>query len=302
MAAPTDIDHQGVKEVTALPNRDLAVLWDSIIVDDQIKEHLLSHAVLNFTMRPKVGQSVLPLHGIILLVGAPGTGKTSLARGLADRTASSLMVSGPEFRLVEIDAHDLTSSAMGRTQKAVSSLFAQTLSEMASEGPLIVLLDEVETLAVDRAKLSLDANPVDIHRATDAVLVQLDMLAESHKDMLFLATSNYPEAVDDAFVSRCDLVLEVPLPSNSACKEILKTCLTELSADYPKMEKLLSDSGFEACAKTFNGLDGRTIRKSVANALASSKEIALNPENVTLERLADAARRSRTNKTQGWRK
>lgn len=61
---------------------------------------------------------------------------------------------------------------------------------------------------------------------TDAVLVQLDLLAESHKNLLFVATSNYPEAVDDAFVSRCDLVLEVPLPGKDACKTILRESLS----------------------------------------------------------------------------
>jgi hypothetical protein len=35
--------------------------------------------------------------------------------------------------------------------------------------PLIVLLDEVETLAADRDKPSLEANPIDVHRATHAV-------------------------------------------------------------------------------------------------------------------------------------
>ena len=69
------------------------------------------------------------------------------------------------------------------------------------------MLDEVETLAADRSKMSMEANPVDIHRATDAVLVQLDMLAEQNPQLLFVATSNFPQAVDSAFTSRCDLVL-----------------------------------------------------------------------------------------------
>ena len=55
--------------------------------------------------------------------------------------------------------------------------------------------------------MSMDANPIDVHRATDAVLVQLDVLAESHPNLLFLATSNFPQALDSAFISRCDLVL-----------------------------------------------------------------------------------------------
>ncbi|MEI9986116.1 MAG: hypothetical protein WDN69_24840 [Aliidongia sp.] len=61
---------------------------------------------------------------------------------------------------------------MGKTQRAVSDLFSQSIAEAATGGPIIVLLDEVETLAADRSKMSLEANPIDIHRATDAVLVQ----------------------------------------------------------------------------------------------------------------------------------
>jgi hypothetical protein len=41
---------------------------------------------------------------------------------------------------------------------------------------------------------------------TDAVLVQLDLLAEQNPQMLFVATSDFPQAVDSAFTSRCDLV------------------------------------------------------------------------------------------------
>src|ERR1700704_5656877 len=99
------------------------------------------------------------------------------------------------------------------------------MAEASAGGPTIVLLDEVETLAADRSKMSLEANPIDIHRATDAVLVQLDALAERYPDLLFLATSNFPEAVDAAFTSRCDLVMQVPLPDREACGRILRDCL-----------------------------------------------------------------------------
>ena len=285
---------KGIQKVTNLPDKDLSNLWESIIIDDNLKTQLLSQSVLNFTVRPKVARSVLPLHGVILLVGPPGTGKTSLAKGLATRTAEAFK--GANFRLVEVEAHGLMSSSMGKTQRAVADLFAQTISELASGGPTIVLLDEVETLAVDRSKLSMDANPVDIHRATDAVLVQLDLLAESHQNLLFIATSNFPEAVDSAFVLRCDLVMEVPLPNAAACHKILEDCVTGLGATYPKIADLARHPKFEACAAEFVGLDGRTIRKTVANALASTPSVALKPETVTIENIAGAAKAARQNR------
>jgi pachytene checkpoint protein 2 len=287
--AANDVDlAKGISAIRALPDPALGDLWDSILVDSSLKDRLLSQAMLNFTMRPKVSRTVIPLHGVILLVGPPGTGKTSLARGLAHRTAQSFK--GASFRLLEIEPHTLTSSAMGKTQRAVSELFAQTIAEAAMLGPTIVLLDEVETLAVDRSKLSMDANPVDVHRATDAVLVQLDALAEQHQNLLFLATSNFPKAIDAAFTSRCDLVVEVPLPDAKACELILRNCLAGLAKTYPAIGELALEKGFDTVAAAAVGLDGRTIRKMVANALAASPAVAMDPGQLNLEHLLGAAK------------
>jgi AAA+ superfamily predicted ATPase len=283
---------RGISAIRPLPDPALGELWDSIILDQVIKKRLLSQAVLNFSMRPKVARSIVPLHGVILLVGPPGTGKTSLAKGLAHRTAVSFK--NGSFRLLEVEPHELTSSAMGKTQRAVTELFAQSIAEAALDGPTIVLLDEVETLAVDRSKLSMEANPIDVHRATDAVLVQLDALAEKNSNLLFIATSNFPEAIDRAFTSRCDYIVNIPLPGADAVKQILRDCLEGLARTYPEITRLLSAKGFHACAKAFEGLDGRTIRKTVANACAASPETAMAPGKLTLDDLRQAATEAKT--------
>jgi SpoVK/Ycf46/Vps4 family AAA+-type ATPase len=183
---PNGEKQKGILDARPLPDDDFDSLWDAIVLDATTKDRLLSQAILNFTLRGQFDRASIPLHGIILLVGPPGTGKTSLARGLASKTAKTFK--NQKFQFVEVEPHALASNALGKSQQAVTHLLGTVIAERAAYGPLIVLLDEVETLAADRAKMSMEANPVDVHRATDAVLAQLDQLAGKYPHLLFVAT------------------------------------------------------------------------------------------------------------------
>ena len=59
----------GIHRVRPLPDPQFGSLWESIHVDESLKTRLLSQAVLNFTIRRNVARTVLPLHGIILMIG-----------------------------------------------------------------------------------------------------------------------------------------------------------------------------------------------------------------------------------------
>lgn len=270
-----------------LPDTQFDLLWDSIFLEKDLKDQLINQAVVGMTLRANgLGREVIPTHGVVLLIGPPGTGKTSLARGLASRIAS-VISGGATF--LEIEPHALTSSAMGKTQREVTKLLGSTIPEYAAAGPVIVLLDEVETLATDRQKLSMEANPIDVHRATDAVLAQLDHLAEKYSRLLFIATSNFEGAIDEAFLSRCDLVIQVPLPNTEARRSILKDTIEGLGKQFPAVRKLISSTEFEKVVQISNGVDGRSLRKMIASACAYKKESAIDPGKLTAESLLKAA-------------
>jgi AAA+ superfamily predicted ATPase len=89
------------------------------------------------------------------------------------------------------------------SQRNVTRLLAETIPEVAARRPFtVVLIDEVESFAVSRSAASFEANPVDVHRATDAVLLGIDEIARKLPSVLFVTTTNFIEAVDAAFLSR----------------------------------------------------------------------------------------------------
>lgn len=267
----------GVADCRRLPDPGFDQLWDSIHLEPGLKDRLLAQGVLNFTLRGRVSPAKVPLHGVLLLVGPPGTGKTSVARGLASRTAGAISSDQP-FHFIEVEPHAITSSALGKSQRAVQTLLSTTIGEAALQGPLVVLLDEIETLASDRSRVSLEANPVDVHRTTDAVLAQLDQLAARHPNLLFIGTSNFPEAIDEALTSRADLVASVGLPGPDACRTILVDTLRALGEVFPKLGELASHPRFDAAAAACVWSRWQASSQGRGHRLCLSKGSGLGPE------------------------
>lgn len=272
-----------------LPRADLAAAWAAIKLPEAVRERILAHAVLALQLRQRFAFEIMPIHGLIVLSGPPGTGKTTLARGLANQVAE--VIKGQDSCFIQIDPHALTSSALGRSQKEVAKLFHRTIPEFAGGRPCVVLLDEVETLAPDRQRMSLEANPIDVHRATDAALAGIDLLTRKNRNVLLIATTNFPQAVDRALMSRADWVEDIGLPGLEARAKIIAETLDQLSSAWPRVAELKNHVG--AFVTASEGLDGRRLRKTIVSAAASSVEIAhdvnkLKPEHVlaTLQAVA----------------
>ncbi|HUQ17424.1 MAG TPA: AAA family ATPase, partial [Candidatus Saccharimonadales bacterium] len=262
---------EGIVSLTELPDPAWEARWDRIFVESGQKDRLLNYLLFSLRHRGRYTSVGLPIHGLIVLSGPPGTGKTTLAGGLADRAARELG-DGP-LLYVEIDPHRFPSQMLGESQRAVARLFERTLADLARRGsPVVVLLDEVEALAVNRSGASLETNPVDVHRATDAVLSGVDRVARTCPNVTFVATTNHPIGVDAAFLSRADLIEEVGLPGLAAVRQILTDTISEIvPADrlqLPAIEQLAMD-----CVSA--SMDARRIRKLVLRAVASRRDLAL---------------------------
>ena len=180
---------------------------------------------------------------------------------------------------------------LGESQRAVSKLFHDTLPEIAARRPhTVVLIDEVEALAVRRSSASFETNPVDVHRATDAVLAGLDALRARCPHVVLIVTTNFLQAVDEAVLSRADLVLTTELPNAETIEGIVHGSLEELAGQWQSIRPLAEDKALHAeLASLLVGIDGRRVRKTVLSALASRTEVAMEPGLVAADDLRCAA-------------
>lgn len=160
----------------------------------------------------------------LLLYGAPGCGKTSIAHYISEKTKLPLVVA-------RLDG--LVSSLLGSTAKNIRRIF-----NYASSIPCILFLDEFDAIAKAR-----DDNHElgELKRVINSLLQNIDELPSS---CVLVAATNYPELLDKAVWRRFLTKVEVDMPSeNNRLKIIvsqLKGFESSFASDSSKM-KALSD-------------------------------------------------------------
>ena len=280
----------GVLSLHTLPADHHDKDWDAIIVPAGVKERLLAQALLTLKHGRKLSQLAGLPHGLIVLAGPPGTGKTTLARGLAQVAAMALAREGATT-LVEINPHAFPSDMLGESQRNIMRLLQDTIPELAARRPrTVVLIDEVESFAVRRTSASFETNPVDVHRATDAVMLGIDEIARKLPAVLFVTTTNFIDAIDDAFLSRADLVMHFALPNAETIANILRHSLEELRVQWPGLNKI-NDQQLVELAALCEGWNGRQVRKLVLAAMAQRLDVAKDPSLLSFDDLREAARK-----------
>ena len=151
MAATRQALPPGVLSLHVLPAEHHDRDWDRIFVPLQVKERLLNQALLTLMHGKKLLTLAGLPHGLIVLAGPSGTGKTTLGRGLAQVAALALASRGATT-LVEINPHAFPSEMLGESQRNITRLMQDTIPEIAARRPhTVVLIDEVESFAVRRS-------------------------------------------------------------------------------------------------------------------------------------------------------
>ena len=213
-----------------LPNSILDGLWDSIVVEHNIKESLLGYCDTSMAFSDAgIDPNIISWNRMALLYGPPGTGKTSLCKALAQkayiRSTGTRYTSGV---LLEINAHSLFSKWFSESGKLVMKMFDH-ITDIAEDTDCFVciLIDEVESLTRSRSAASSGNEPGDAVRVVNAVLTALDALRRQ-PNVLVLCTSNMIEGIDEAFKDRLDMCIHVGPPSEQARRAILRSCLMEL--------------------------------------------------------------------------
>lgn len=271
---------RGVRSFVTLPAHEHEDHWGSIVVPPGVKDRLLGTALMSLLHGRKLASAApaSSVNGLIVLAGPPGTGKSMLARGLTRTVADRLRESG-STAVMEIDAHALPSELLGESQRNVVRLLRDSVPELARRGRYaMVVIDEVESFAVDRRSASFETNPVDVQRATDAVLEGLDRLRAELPGVVFVTTTNFLDAVDEAFLSRADLVSALTLPDAPIRQEILRRALADLASVWPRLVELAADESLLAeLAAASDGWDGRALRRLPLAAAASDPAVAQDP-------------------------
>ena len=133
------------------------------------------------------------------------------------------------------------------------------------------------------------------HRATAAVLAALDLNTSTFPNLIFVATSNFTGALDEAFLSRVDVEIYVPAPDPDATLAILKATLEAMSHAFKPLAQLANDPRLEKVAQQLAGTDGRRIRKTISEAMIGRHDTVVDPSSLTIKDLLSATARVKQN-------
>jgi len=207
-------------------------------LEDQIQE--IKEAVELPLTHPELYEEIgiRPPKGVILY-GVPGTGKTLLAKAVANQTSATFL---------RVVGSELIQKYLGDGPKLVRELF-RVAEELA---PSIVFIDEIDAVGTKRYD-SQSGGEREIQRTMLELLNQLDGF-DSRGDVKVIMATNRIETLDPALIrpGRIDRKIEFPLPDIKTKRKIFQIHTSKMT--------LSDDVNLEEFVMTKDDLSGADIK------------------------------------------
>ncbi|MDR3222157.1 MAG: CDC48 family AAA ATPase [Methanobrevibacter sp.] len=206
----------------------------------------------------------------VLLYGTPGTGKTLLAKAVANESeANFIAIKGPE----------LLSKWVGDSEKGVREVFRKA----RQTAPTVIFFDEIDSIASSRGNSTGDSGVT--QRVVNQLLTEIDGMEEL-RDVAIIAATNRPDILDAGLIrpGRFDRHIKVDNPNEKGRLAIFKVHTKDMPlSDDVNIEKLAKESegyvgaDIEAVCREAAML---TLRKNM-----ESNEVSMKSFNQAMEKI-----------------
>eukprot|EP00878_Enallax_costatus_P001473 GHUV01001624.1.p1 GENE.GHUV01001624.1~~GHUV01001624.1.p1 ORF type:complete len:977 (+),score=283.07 GHUV01001624.1:432-2933(+) len=216
--------------------------WDDINGIDEVKQEI--EEIIDYLKNP----ALLRLRGVsriggVLLAGAPGTGKTLLAKAIAAESGVKMFTcSGTDF-------YDVYTGVGARRIR-------ETFEMLRNFAPAVLFVDEFDALGAARGAAAAGDESASI---INELLVQMDGF-EDNRGIVVLGATNRPGAIDAALIrpGRFDRIIYMPLPDAAGRAKILQVHARNKSVD--------STINWEEVARAMSGFTGADCMGLMARA------------------------------------
>ncbi|GAA0171550.1 hypothetical protein LIER_25554 [Lithospermum erythrorhizon] len=239
---PPDNEFEKRIRPEVIPASEIGVTFEDIGALDETKESLQELVMLPLR-RPDLfnGGLLKPCRGI-LLFGPPGTGKTMLAKAIANEAGASF---------INVSMSTITSKWFGEDEKNVRALF--TLAAKVS--PTIIFVDEVDSMLGQRTRVGEHEA---MRKIKNEFMTHWDgLLTKPGERILVLAATNRPFDLDEAIIRRFERRIMVGLPSADNREKILRTLLAK---------ECVKDLDFKELATMTEGYSGSDLKNLCTTA------------------------------------
>ena len=234
----------GKSRARLMSDKTHKVTFDDVAGIEESKEELAE--IVSFLKDPK---KFTRLGGRIpkgvLLMGAPGTGKTLLARAIAGEA---------EVPFFSISGSDFVEMFVGVGASRVRDLFAQG----KKNAPCLIFIDEIDAVGRHRGA-GLGGGHDEREQTLNQLLVEMDGF-ESNEGVILISATNRPDILDPALLrpGRFDRQILVPVPDIKGREGILKV--------HSKKMPIADDVDLSVVARGTPGFSGADLENLVNEA------------------------------------